>query len=84
MAAAGRYIGDQINLAVLALMPEAIKLEYFATLLEAVKASSKRMANKHLDITLRRKRSNLSIKEIGKALAPPTVLLVATRFLGIP
>jgi len=68
----------------LALMPEAIKLEYFATLLEAVKASSKWTANKHLDMTLHQKRLNLSIKEIGKALAPPTVLLVATRFLGIP
>ena len=65
-------------------MPEAIKLEYFATLLEAIKASSKRMADKHLDITLRRKRSNLSVKEIGKAPAPSAVLLVATRFLGIP
>ena len=65
-------------------MPEAIKLEYFATLLEAAKASSKRTANKHLDITLRRKRLNLSVKEIGKALAPPAVSLVATRFLGIP
>jgi hypothetical protein len=52
-AAAGRRIGDQINLAVLALMPEAIKLEYFAILLEAAKASSKRIANKHPDITLR-------------------------------
>jgi hypothetical protein len=83
-AAAGCYIGDQINLAVLALMPEAMKLEYFATLLEAAKASSKRTADKHPDITLRRKRLNLSVKEIGKAPAPPTILLVATRFLGIP
>jgi len=65
-------------------MPEAIKLEYFATLLEAAKASSKRTANKHLDITLYWKRSNLSVKKIGEALAPPTILLVATRFLGIP
>jgi hypothetical protein len=69
---------------VLVLMPEAIKLEYFATLLEAAKASSKRTADKHPDITLYRKHLNLSIKEIGKALAPPTVLLVATRFPGIP
>jgi hypothetical protein len=83
-AAAGRRIGDQIDLAVLALMPEAIKLEYFATLLEAVKASSKRTANKHPDMTLRRKRSNLSVKEIGEAPAPPTISLVATRFPGIP
>jgi len=84
MAAAGHRIGNQINLAMLALIPEAIKLEYFATPLEAIKASSKRTANKHLDITLRQKRLNLSIKEIGKASAPPTILLVATRFLGIP
>jgi len=65
-------------------MLKAIKLEYFATLLEAAKASSKRTADKHLDITLCWKHLNLSIKEIGKALAPPIVLLVATRFLGIP
>ena len=83
-AAAGRHIGDQIDPAVLALMPEAIKLEYFTTLLKAAKASSKWTANKHLDITLYQKRLNLSIKEIGKALAPPTILLVATRFLDIP
>jgi len=65
-------------------MPEAIKLEYFTTLLEAAKASSKRTADKHLDITLCRKHLNLSVEEIGKALAPPAVLLVAIRFLSIP
>ena len=80
----GHCIGDQIDLAILALMPEAIKLEYFATLLEAAKASSKRTADKHLDITLCQKRLNLSVKEIGKAPAPSTILLVAIRFLGIP
>jgi hypothetical protein len=56
-------MSDQIDPAVLALMPEAMRLDYFAMLLEAAKASRKRTADEHPGMTLRRKRSHLGVEE---------------------